>query len=77
MHTTADDEIVRQTETPEAFQKSAQLFFAADKLRYQGQDESAAERAYRETMAATTTSGVFYHLAQGQIYAMRRNIESL
>ena len=75
MHTTADDEIVRQTETPEAFQKSAQLFFAADKLRYQGQDESAAERAYREAMAATTTSGVFYHLAQGQIYAMRRNIE--
>jgi tetratricopeptide (TPR) repeat protein len=26
-------------------------------------------------MDATTTSGVFYHLAQGQIYSMRRNIE--
>jgi hypothetical protein len=36
MHTTADDEIVRQAETLEAFEKSSQLFFAADKLRYQG-----------------------------------------
>ena len=26
-------------------------------------------------MAATTTHGVFYHLAQGQIYSMRQNME--
>ena len=71
----SDDEVVRIQESPEAFEMSSRLFYAADKLRYEEQNETVAEKTYRDAMAATTTHGVFYHLAQGQIYSMRQNIE--
>jgi tetratricopeptide (TPR) repeat protein len=75
IYSTAGDEVVLERETSEGFERSSQLFYAADKLRYESQDETGAEKTYREAMAATTTHGVFYHLAQGQIYSMRQNME--
>jgi hypothetical protein len=73
--TRADDEIVREPESSEAFERSSQLFYTADNLRYEAQDETGAEKMYRAAMDATTTYGVFYHLAQGQIHSMRQNME--
>ncbi len=65
--TITEDEIVRETETPDEFERSSQLFYEADKLRYLEQDTVAAEKKYREAMDATGDYGVFYHQAQGQI----------
>jgi tetratricopeptide (TPR) repeat protein len=75
IHSTADDEVLLGLETAEAFERSSRLFYAADKIRYETQDEAGAEKMYREAMAATSTHGTYYHLAQGQIYSMRQNME--
>lgn len=70
-----EDEITVQAETAQEFEKSSLLFFEADKFRYVDHDDAEAEKKYREAMDATGDYGVFYHLAQGQIYSMRGNIE--
>jgi tetratricopeptide (TPR) repeat protein len=72
---TTSDELVLQSESPQEFDKSSELFYEADRLRYLGSNEVAAEKKYREAMEATGSYGVFYHLAQGQIYSMLGNIE--
>lgn len=69
------DEFVLQIETPQEFERSRELFYEADRLRYVLQDPTAAEKKYREAMDATGSYGVFYHLAQGQIYSARGNVE--
>lgn len=69
------DKIIRQKESIEEFENSSALFLAADKLRYQDRLYSEAEKTYREAMEATGSYGVYYHLAQGQVYSMRDNLE--
>jgi hypothetical protein len=69
-----EDEIVRQTETPEEHEISRRLFYEADALNYTNKS-AEAEKKYREGMDATGDWGVYYHLAQGQIYILRDNLE--
>lgn len=72
---TETDKIVRQKESAEEFENSSALFREADKFRYQDRQEDKAEIKYREAMEATGDYGVYYHLAQGQIYSMRGNLD--
>ena len=59
-----------------SLRRRLRFFYAAsDRLRYKDRQESDAEMKYREVMQATGNYGVFYHLAQGQIYSMRGNLD--
>lgn len=69
------EEPIFQVETIQELERSRDLFYEADRLRYELQDQAAAEKKYRETMDATGAYGVFYHLAQGQIYSGHGNVE--
>jgi tetratricopeptide (TPR) repeat protein len=69
-----EDEITRQTESPLEFEKSGQLFKEADALNYVNKG-AEAEKKYREVMDATRAYGVYYHLAQGQIYILHDNLD--
>lgn len=68
-----DTDTVRR-ETIEENERSRMLFVAADTLNYTNKPLDA-EAAYRAAMDATDDYGVYYHLAQGQIYALHDNLE--
>lgn len=71
---TAFDAATVRRETPEEYERSRRLFVEADTLNYTNlRDE--AEKAYRAAMDATGEYGVFFHLAQGQIYVLHANLE--
>lgn len=72
---TETDKIIRQKESAKEFESSSALFLAADNLRYKERLYAEAENKYREAMEATGSYGVYYHLAQGQIYSMRGNLD--
>src|ERR687889_543123 len=69
-----EDELIRQAETPQEHEKSRQLFYEADAFNYTNKS-AEAEKKYREAMDATGDYGVYYHLAQGQIYILRDNLD--
>jgi len=74
MDDTNPDDVVTHEETPEEYQLSRRYFLEADALNYTNKSKEA-ERAYRGCMDATGEYGVFYHLAQGQIYVLHDNLE--
>ena len=75
LDTIESDKIVRQKESLAEFNESSALFTEADKINYQDRQPEEAEKKYREAMEATGSYGIYYHLAQGQIYVIRGNLE--
>lgn len=68
------ENVFEEQETLAQFEKSRQFFHEADLLKFDNYHVEA-ERKYREAMDATIDNGVYFHLAQGQIHEIHKNIE--
>lgn len=63
------------TETPKEFEGSRKLYLAGNILNFDYNKLEEAEQKYREAMQKTSDYGVYYHLAQGQIYILNGKLD--